>query len=68
MTTTAPISTPWYAVVGTTAVAAPCDEDGCRAPAEFEVGVAESGALVSDVLAHTCGEHLGGAVRLACEE
>ena len=45
-----------------------CDRDECRAPAEFEVGCADSGGgLVADVLAYACVEHLGAQVRHACE-
>lgn len=46
-----------------------CGRDECRAPAEFAVGCADfSGALVADVLGHTCAEHLAAAVRVACAD
>lgn len=67
-----PVATPtvtYYAVVGRNLYRPdePCDREGCRAPAEFEVGTAVVGALVSDVLGLTCVEHLGEAVRRACD-
>lgn len=59
----------FYAVVGNThGPGHRCDHDECLATAEFEVGCADSsGALVADVLAYVCVEHLAAQVRQACE-